>query len=56
MEQMALQNGGPKQVENLISGRGTGLILKSLAIQYRVRLLVRYMGFVLQRLTMVLTM
>lgn len=37
MEQMALQNGGPDRVKDMIGGKGIGLILKTLSIQYRVR-------------------
>lgn len=36
MEQMALEAAGPHAVKDMISGKGVGLILKSLSISYRV--------------------
>lgn len=36
MEKMALETKGPEAVKNLLTGRGIGLILKSLTINYRV--------------------
>lgn len=37
MEQLGEDAGGPERRAQLLAGQGVGLILKSLAIKYRVR-------------------